>query len=219
MHIKKSEMPKNWPIERKPKKKKFIVVPSHAKNKSIPILYIIRDILGYAKTRKEVKRILNKGEIKINNKIRKDDTFPVQVLDTISLENAKKYYSLEIINKKFKLKEISEKDVEKKIVKIIGKTVLPKKSTQMNLEDGNNLIIKEKFNVGDSVILNTKTNKVTKILQLKKGAKIEIILGKHAGKKGELIEIEKLSRSKDYKIKLEDKSEINLPYKAIIVVE
>ena len=87
----------------------------------------------------------------------------------------------------------------------------------MNLDDGQNFISKEKFSVGDSVLLNTKEKEIVKILSLKEGSKVEIILGKHAGEKGELVGFEKLARGQNYQIKLKDKT-VNLPYKTILVI-
>jgi small subunit ribosomal protein S4e len=218
MHIKKSRMPKTWPIPRKGKRKRFVAVPSHSKTKGITILYILRDMLKIAESRKEAKKIMFNGDVKINSVIRKDDTFPVQVFDTISLDKIKKYYKLVIVNKKFSLEEISEKESHQKIIKIIGKTTLSKKETQMNLEDGSNILSKEKFSVGDSVIFNSKDKKVEKVLPLKKGSKIEVISGKHAGKEGELTGFEELTRGKNYLIKLEDKTQVSLPFKTILVI-
>ena len=128
------------------------------------------------------------------------------------------HYRLEIVNKKFELKEISSQEAEQKIVKIKGKKILKQNKVQMNLEDGNNILSTEKFNVGDSIILNTKTDKIVKVLKLQKGAKVEIVLGKHAGIKGELIELEELKRGKDFLIKLEDGKKVSLPYKTILVI-
>lgn len=211
-------MPKSWPIARKGRGRRFIAVPSHANDRGITILYILRDILRIAATRKEAKKILFQGDITINNKVRKDDTFPVQVFDTISLTKGNMHYRLEIVNKKFELKEISSQEAEQKIVKIKGKKILKQNKVQMNLEDGNNILSTEKFNVGDSIILNTKTDKIVKVLKLQKGAKVEIVLGKHAGIKGELIELEELKRGKDFLIKLEDGKKVSLPYKTILVI-
>lgn len=217
MHIKKTQMPKAWPILRKGKGKRFVAVPSHATKKGITLLFLLRDVLKIAKTRKEARYMTFNGLIKVNNKIRKDENFPVQVLDTVSLDKAKLNYRLEIINRKFSLAEISEKETETKIVKISGKKILAKNKIQMNLEDGQNFLADEKFSVGDSIVLNTKKEKIMKILPLKKDAKIEIITGKHAGEKGSLSEIEELARGRNYKIKLKDKT-VSLPYKTIMVI-
>lgn len=158
------------------------------------------------------------GQVKVNGRERKDEDFPVQVLDVVNLEKAKLNYRLEIVNKKFSLKEISAKDAEKKIVKISGKKILAKNVIQMNLDDGQNFVSKDKFSVGDSALLNTKTNKIEKILPLKEGANVEIVMGKHAGEKGKLVAFEELIRGRNYKIKLE-KREVSLPFKTILVIE
>jgi ribosomal protein S4E len=88
----------------------------------------------------------------------------------------------------------------------------------MNLDDGRNIITKEKFSVGDSILLNTKESKIINILPLKKGSNIEVILGKHAGEKGKLIGHENLARGKNYLIKLA-KGEVGLPLNALLVIE
>lgn len=218
MHIKKTQMPISWSVPRKGKGKRFVAVPSHATSKGISILFLLRDVLKIVKTRKEARYMTLNGMVHINNQIRKDENFPVQVFDTINLEKAKLNYRLEIVNKKFNLVKISVKDAESKIVKIRGKKILGVKKIQMNLDDGQNFITGEKFSVGDSVVLNTKEKKIVKILPLREGAKVEIIIGKHAGKKGELVGFKELSRGKSYQIKLEDRI-VSLPYKTILVIE
>ncbi len=217
MHIKRSKMPTTWPIARKSKGKRYMAVPTHAASKGITLLFLLRDILKIAETRKEAKHILLNGDVKVNNTVRKDEAFPVQVFDVVNLEKAKKNYRLEILNKKFSLKEITAKEANTKIVKIRGKTILGKDKIQMNLEDGQNILTKEKFAVGDSVLLNTKDSKIEKVLELKEGAKIEVISGKHAGEKGKLTAITGLSREYVYTIKLENK-DITLPFKTILVI-
>jgi len=217
MHIKKNTMPRAWPIPRKPQGKRFVAVPSHAISQGISLLYVLRDILKLARTRKEVRYMVLNGLVKVNNRIRTNENFPLQVFDTLNLEKAKINYRLEIVNKKYSLQEVSAKEAETKIIKITGKTILPGGKIQMNLDDGQNIIFAKAFSVGDSVILNTKTGKVDSVLPLKKNAKVEVILGKHAGEKGILVGFEELVRGKNYIIKLE-KSEVSLPYKTILVI-
>ena len=216
MHIKRSKMPKAWPIARKGTK--YIAVPSHSVSKGISLLFLLRDILKIARTRKEVKHFVLIGDVKVNSKVRKNENFPVQVFDIVNLEKIKKNYRLEIVNRKFQLKEVSDKDAEKKVVKISGKKILGKDKIQMNLEDGQNLITKGKFSVGDSVVLNLKSGKVEKILALKEGANVEVISGKHAGEKGRLKGFEDLAQGRKVVIKLE-KGEVGLPLKTVLVIE
>ena len=216
-HIKKTQMPKSWPVPRKGRGKRYIAVPSHATSKGISLLFLLRDALKLVKTRKEAKYMTLNGMVKVNNKARHDENFPVQVLDVVNLEKAKLNYRLEIVNRKFNLKEVSGKDADTKIVKISGKKVIGKDKIQMNLDDGQNIITKEKFSVGDSALLNTKDDKIEKILPLKEGANVEVIIGKHAGEKGKLEGFEELTRGRNYIVKLEDKT-VSLPYRTILVI-
>ncbi|MFA5061472.1 MAG: S4 domain-containing protein [Candidatus Pacearchaeota archaeon] len=218
MHIKRSKMPMTWPLPRKGKKTKFLAVPSHSFNNGISLLFVLRDMLGIVKNRKEARYMVLQKLIKVNNKVRMDENFPLRVLDVVTIGNENLNYKLEIVNKKFKLREISEKEAGIKIVKISGKKVLGKNKIQMNLDDGQNFLTKEKFSVGDSVIVNTKENKLEKIIPLKEGVIIEVTLGKHAGKRGKLVGFENLPREKNYIVKIEDR-EVPLPYKAILAVE
>jgi len=216
-HIKKTKMPTSWPVPRKGRGKRFIAVPSHAVSQGISLLFLLRDVLKIVKTRKEARYMTLNGMVKVNNIIRKDENFPVRVFDSLNLEAANLNYRLQIINKKFSLIKISDKEAENKIVKISGKKILKGNATQMNLDDGQNVLTKEKFSIGDSVVFNSKEKKIVKILPLKEGAKVEVITGKHVGDRGELVGFEELVRGRSYLIKLNDKT-VSLPYKTILVI-
>lgn len=215
MHQTRSKMPKEWPIVRKGTK--YIAIANHSQKKSIPILFVLRDMLNLAKTRKEVQYILRNGDVKIDNSPVKEEKYPVQVFGTVNLEKVKKNYRLVIENGKFQLKEISAKDAEVKIVKVIGKR-MKGKDVQINLEDGQNFLVKDKFSLGDSAVINTKERKLEKILQLKEGAKVEIVSGRYAGETGKIKSIEQVGREKVYHVKLNDK-EVSIPLKTFFVIE
>jgi small subunit ribosomal protein S4e len=216
MHTTRNEMPKSWPIERKGTK--YIATSSHSKNKSIPLLFIIRDLLNIAKTKREAKQILNRGDAKVNGRVIKDERLPIQIADLVCFEKIGKVYKLGIENKKFKMQEVNGKEAHSKIVKIIGKKLLQNKKYQINLLDGQNIISDEKINVGDSVVLNLNTKKIEHILKLDKNCNIEIIGGKYAGSKGKLDGIKHRERGKKYLIKLKEKK-MELPFDLIQAIE
>ena len=219
MHIKRNNIPKTWPLTRK-QGTKYLAVSDHSGKIGLPLLFVMREILGIVKTRKEAKKIILNKEIKVNGVIVKSEMLPVQIFDKISIDKIKKYYSLNIVNKKFKVEEISEKDSHKKTVKISGKKIIGTDKIQINFEDGQNILYKYEFSVGDSAVLNfeKEKNSVEKILKLEKGANVEVISGKHAGKRGKLEEVVKLGLGKKFKIKLES-GVVELPLKTILVVE
>jgi len=182
MHLKRNKIPKTWPLPRKGKK--YIVRPSHGLKNSIPLLIVLRDILRLVKTRKEAKKLLSLGKIRINGKMIRDERFPLTLFDNLSLKD--KNFKLIYKNKKFDVIEISGKEAEEKIAKIIGKKILKGNKIQVNLNDGKNYLLNEKVKVGDSAIINLKENKISEVLPFKKGCKIMFIAGKHVGEVGEV---------------------------------
>jgi small subunit ribosomal protein S4e len=190
MHLTRKASSKFWPIRRKGTK--YLVVPSHNKSEGIPLLIIMREMLGFVKSKKELRNVLLEGKIKINEKKIIEPNYAVLLFDTINVESMQKRYRLIYSeNKKFSLEEIKESEVNFKIVKVQNKKILKNKIQQINFNDGRNIISKETIKVGDSVMINLKSNKIEKILPIKEKSKIMIIKGKHIGKKGEIKKIEK----------------------------
>src|SRR3989344_1877264 len=98
LHIKRIAAPASWHINRK--LSKWIYKPNpgpHKIENSMPLGTILKEILHLANTSKEARYILTSGNIKINGKIRKDQKFPVGLMDIISY-NDKNYRIL--FNKK-----------------------------------------------------------------------------------------------------------------------
>ena len=114
--------------------------------------------------------------------------------------------------------QVSDKEAETKIYKIISRKLLSKGKTQLNLMQGKNIVSDEKVKTGDSVILNLKDNKIVKILTMEKGKIGFALKGKHMGNSGEIIEIMKRGGKTIAKIKSK-KGNINVWIKNIIVLE
>ncbi len=191
MHLKRSKKPKTWPLAKKGTK--YLVRPSHSLKKAIPLLIVLKDIIKIAKNKKEVKKILNFGKIKVNGKTVREEKYPLILFDNLSLDN--KNFKLVLKNKKFDIVEIKEEDANKKISKIVGKKILKREKIQINLADGRNYLIgKEKVKVGDSVVIDLKQNKIMEILPFKEKCRILFIAGKHIGEEGIIEEIDEKSK-------------------------
>ncbi len=191
MHLKRSKKPKTWPLAKKGTK--YLVRPSHSLKKAIPLLIVLKDIIKIAKNKKEVKKILNFGKIKVNGKTVREEKYPLILFDNLSLDN--KNFKLVLKNKKFDIVEIKEEDANKKISKIVGKKILKRGKIQINLADGRNYLIgKEKVKVGDSVVIDLKQNKIMEILPFKEKCRILFIAGKHIGEEGIIEEIDEKSK-------------------------
>ncbi|MBI4141502.1 30S ribosomal protein S4e, partial [Candidatus Woesearchaeota archaeon] len=93
-HLKKYAAPTTWQITRKDSV--YITKPSagpHSIRMSIPISIILKK-LGYAKTNKEIKKILTAKEILVDGRQVQESTFPAGIFDTISFKTIKQNYRI-----------------------------------------------------------------------------------------------------------------------------
>ena len=214
-HLKRQNMPKNWPMHRKGTK--YVVRPSFGLNTGLPILIILRDMLKVVKNRKEAKKIIHEKKILINCKECVEEKQGIQLLDKISLVPSKKHYVLMLSESgKFALEEIKESEATQKISKIIDKKMLKGKKIQLNLSDGRNYLANIKCEVNDSVVIDLKKNSIIKCLSFGKGSKVFVFSGKHAGDKGEIIEINKERKMAELKVGNERK---NILIKQLMIIE
>ena len=215
MHLKRQKAPRNWPIYRKGTK--YLVRPGFDIYGGIPILIVLRDMLKIARTRKEVKRALHERNIFLNNYPPTDEKNNVLLFDVIKIIPAKKNYRLGLTEKgKIRIEEIDEKESNKKIAKVINKTLLKGKRIQLNLSDGRNFISDIKCSTNDSVLINLKERKIEKCLPLKENVSIFVFAGKHAGKRGIIKKIS--SEKKTVEVEMDGKN-ISILIKQLIVVE
>lgn len=181
-HLKRLNIPKSWNIY---KKEKFTVRPkpgAHTFELGMPLSLAIRDLLKYAKTSNEVKKILNNKEIIVDGKIRKNYRFMVGFMDVVSIPKLKKNYRV-ILNKKGRLflLQITEQEAKVKVCKIIGKKLI-KGKTQLNLLDSRNILVdKDSYKVGDSLLIELPGQNIKEHIKLEKGANVFVMGGKKTG--------------------------------------
>lgn len=191
-HLSRLNAPKNWHIKRKGTK--WITRPNpgpHPIYRGISLNLIIKDILGYGKVTREVKKILNNKEILIDKKVRTDRRFPVGLMDTIEIPKTNEYFRL-LLNKKskFVLLPIKKEESNTKPCRIINKTLLKNKRIQLNLYDGKNIIVnKDNYKVGDTILLDLEKNTIKGSIKLEKGSLIYLTAGKHIGFVGTIKEV------------------------------
>jgi small subunit ribosomal protein S4e len=183
-HIKRLAAPKKWPIGRK--KEKFIVRPlpgTHSFKNSISLNTLLKDLLQYAKIRREVKEILNRKNILVDFKRRKSEKFLVGIMDVINVKELNEFYRLLYNEKgKFFLNKISVEEAKIKPCKIIRKTILKGGKIQINLYDSKTILVnKGDYKVGDSVILDLEKNKIKDHLKFEKGVIVYLVGGKYLG--------------------------------------
>ncbi len=193
-HLKRFAAPRTWAVERK--KTKFIARPMpgpHPFNQSISLGVVLTELLNYTKTSKELNLILTKGEVFVDKTLRKKAKFPVGFMDVLELPKLKEYYRIVYTDiGKLKLIKIDKDEADLKILRVIGKNTLKGGKIQINLNDGRNMIIgKEKYNVGDSLLMDLNNKKIKDHFVLENGYTIYLTGGKHIGYVGKIKSIER----------------------------
>jgi small subunit ribosomal protein S4e len=198
-HLKRFKAPKMWPIHVKEETwtTKTSAGP-HALNESIPLVMVLRDILGVANNAREAKIILNNGDVLVDGTARKDHRFPVGFMDVISIPKINKYYRvLPDYKGRLVLHEIDEKDSNFKLVSIKNKTTIKGGKTQLNLHDGRNVLSEDEYKTGDVLLLEIPEQNISDSIQFEEGSLGLITGGKHIGELGRIntITVTKSSKS------------------------
>jgi small subunit ribosomal protein S4e len=197
-HLKRLASPRVWSI---PKKSHVYATKQspgpHPIEKSVPLLIMIRDVLGYCDTAREGRRIIGDRNILIDGRIVTDHKLPIGFMDVISLPKSKENFRA-LLDSRGKIRpiRISKDRAAWKLVKIRNITTISKGKTQLNFHDGRNILVeKGKYKTGDVLKIDlpsqNKTGDVLKIdlpsqkimdyYPLEKGNVAMIIGGKHAG--------------------------------------
>ncbi len=193
-HLKTYPAPRFWPI--KIKEREFVIRPNAGPHKmvnSMPLGLVLRDVLGYAKTVSEAKRLLAEGKVLVDGKVKTDYKLPIGLMDVIYLKPADAYYRVlpNSVNK-LALMKITAEEAGFKLAKVAGKRLLKEKKMQLNLHDGHcvSVDISDPFNVDipyrlmDTVKVSLPDGQIQAHIPLEVGAYVSIIGGTKIGKFG-----------------------------------
>lgn len=210
-HLSMLNAPISWPIQRK-KGIKWIARPNpgpHALCNCITINLILKNLLKYAKTKSEIKKILNEGGMLVNKKAKKDSKFPVGIMDVLEIPATKEYYRVLYTPKgMFTLHKISGEEARLKPAKIIGKKILKGSKVQLNFNDGRNMLIsKDEFKVNDTIIFSIGNKwEIKKHVKFEKGATVYITKGKYKGTSGIIENIKPVFSNPTIEVKSKNKT-------------
>ena len=204
--LKRKPAPRFWPIHRK----EFVwaVKPSpgpHSLENCLPLAIVLRDILGFAKTRKEAKTIVSQGRIYIDGKVRCEDDFPVGLMDVISIPDIDKHFRILPSKKGLIIHPISKEEAVFKLCKIENKTIVKNGDLQISFHDGSNTLVKiaDPKNPQEDIYKTLDTGKISlperqilEHIKMKENDFAIITGGKNIGKYGKIVEIEHVEGKK-----------------------
>jgi len=218
MHLKRIAMPKSWPIQRKANKFIIGIRGPHSKKLSLPLLVVLRDMLKLVRNAKEAKKVLQEGNVLVDNRIIKDMKFSIGLFDRIYIKKIDASFSMYLTKKgKLVVERIDKGRLYTKPSKIINKRVLKRNKMQINLWDGRNFLVSDKkFSTGDSIIIDLKNKKIKDCLKLCDGAYVLIMGGRHKGSSGKVTKV--IEEKKEVEI-LVDKNTFRVSKENIFIVD
>ncbi len=206
LHLKREAAPKLWPIHRK--EFTWAVKPRpgpHPIHQCIPLIAIVREIFGFAKTRKEAKKIVSQGKIVVDGKVRRDERFPAGLMDVISIPELNKHYRIFPSGKGLLLHPIDEEESKFKMCRIQNKKTLSQGLVQLDLHDGRNISIhvenprnpeEDVYQTLDTLKISIPDQEILEHLKLGKGMLASFVDGKNIGKYGTITSIEEQTGQK-----------------------
>jgi small subunit ribosomal protein S4e len=192
LKTKRAEVPAFWQIKRK--EKRFVVRTSpgsHPKEYSYPLLVLLRDILSLTKTRRETLSVLNDGKILIDGKVVRSESFPVGLMDVVSIPQIGKSYRLVPSSNRLVAVEIPTNEDRLKICMVKSKNTTKKSKVGYGLHDGRVIFPEAEVDLkpGDSCLIKVPEQEFQASYRLSKGSLALLIKGE---KSGEVTTVEEL---------------------------
>ena len=171
----------------------------HSSRFCLPLLHIVRDLLKIVDTHREAKKLIVAGYFKVDGKRVRNKSFPVGLMDVISIEKLNLHYRiLPDSHHGLILHEISEEESGFKLCRINNKKTVKGGHIQLNLHDGRNILIKVQdprtpkediYKRMDVLKISLPEQEIHKILRFKENNIAIIMSGKNIGQVGKIINI------------------------------
>ncbi len=181
VHQKRLSAPKHYPIERKGLTYTTTVEGSRSPETGIPAVVFLREVTGYADTKKEAKTIIREGNLYRNGDRVRDVRDSIGILDLIEIPETEE--SFRVLPKQNRLDFVETED-DRTAAKITGKTV-ENEEYVYHLHNGENYRSDEQYSTGTTLIFNGDVEAA----EMVEGATVVILDGQHAGKTAEITEL------------------------------
>ncbi len=192
LKAKRSASPAFWQISRKDKR--FVVRTSpggHPKKYSYPLLVVLRDVLGLAKTRREALSVLNEGKVTVDGRVVKSEAFPVGLMDVIDFPGIGRSYRMVPRYGRLIPVEIDAKEKGLKLCYVRSKKTVRGSKTSYGLHDGRVIFPEAEVDIrpGDACMIKVPNQEFQGSFRLGKESLALLIRGE---KSGEIATVEDL---------------------------
>ncbi len=182
-HLKRLAIPRTWPLPRKTTI--WVTRPragAHSLERSMPLNIVIRDVLGMARSTREVRRILHQKLAKVDGRIVKDVRRGVGLMDVLTL-GEENFRCVLDTNGRLRYRPIPASDADWKVCRIEGKTTIKGGKTQLHLHDGRNILVDDasEHKAGDSLKISLPDQNILDHIKFAEGTRWMLVGGLHIG--------------------------------------
>ena len=188
-HQKRLSVPKSWPVERKTDTFTVKAGAGPHGEEGVPLVVLLRDVLGYVDSTKEARYALSEDAILVNGVPINDEQRPIGIFDIIAFPGRAEYYRVfPDEGGRLALTEIDEDAAGSRLGKIDGKQQITGGRTQLTLHDGTNVIVDDEteYETTDSIVVDNEDKSIVAHFPFEEGALVTAVRGNHGGKIGEI---------------------------------
>jgi len=191
-HQKRLSAPDSWPVERKTETFTVKADAGPHGESGVPLLVVLRDVLGYVDNRKEARYALTEDNVVVNGDPATDEERPVGMFDILAFREREEFYRVfPGEGGRLALTSIDGDAAQSKLGKIVNKQQVPGGDTQLTLHDGETLLVDgDDYAAGDSLVVANDDGSVVAHFEYEEGALVTAVDGSHAGEIGRVEEIQ-----------------------------
>ncbi|MFB6206720.1 MAG: 30S ribosomal protein S4e [Haloglomus sp.] len=204
-HQKRLSVPKSWPVERKTATYTVKADAGPHGESGVPLLIVLRDVLGYADSRKEARYALEQDNVLVNGAPASDEERPIGMFDIVEFTERDEHYRVfPDEGGRLALTAIDAASADSRLGKVVDKTVEPGGEVQLTLHDGATLRVDdETISPNDSVVVSNDDKSVVAHFPYEEGALVTAVRGSHAGEIGRIDEIQTTPGSSENNVLIE----------------
>jgi len=192
-HQKRLSVPNSWPVERKTETYTVKAGAGPHGEAGVPLLVLLRDVLGYVDSKKEARYALNQGSILVNGDAITDERRPIGMFDIVAFTEREEYYRVfPDEGGRLALTPIDAESAGSRLGKIVNKEQVSGGDFQLTLHDGTNVRVADasEYSSDDSLVIDNEDKEIVAHFVYEEGALVTAVDGQHAGRIGHVEEID-----------------------------
>ncbi|KAG5722810.1 40S ribosomal protein S4 [Termitomyces sp. T112] len=193
-HLKRLAAPSSWMLDKL--SGTYAPRPSpgpHKLRESLPLTIFLRNRLKYALTGREVTSIVKQRLIKIDGKVRTDETYPAGFMDVISIEKSGEHFRLLYdVKGRFTIHRITPEEASYKLLKVRRVAIGARGVPHIVTHDGRTIRYPDPLiQVNDTVKFDLEQGKIVDYVKFDTGNIVMITGGRNMGRAGVIVHREK----------------------------